>query len=113
MGQGNGPGLTPRSMGETVGTDAVALASSELPVHTHSFGMPAVAPGQVPSAVPVAGGVLINQSAGTFVQPSQALVSLNPNTIGMMGGGTPHMNDQPWIAVNWCICTAGVFPSRP
>jgi microcystin-dependent protein len=28
------------------------------------------------------------------------------------GGGTPHVNMQPSLAMNWCIAMAGVFPTR-
>ena len=28
------------------------------------------------------------------------------------GGGGPHTNLQPYLCVNFIICTAGIFPSR-
>ena len=29
------------------------------------------------------------------------------------GGGQPHENQQPYLAVNFCIALQGVFPSFP
>ena len=37
MQQGNGPGLTPRSLGEIGGSQQITLISNEMPQHTHQF----------------------------------------------------------------------------
>src|SRR5262249_288202 len=37
MDQGQGPGLTPRSVGETGGSPTVTLLTTEMPSHAHSF----------------------------------------------------------------------------
>lgn len=113
MGQGNGPGLTPRSMGQAVGSDTATLDVAQMPAHTHSFGLPAVPAGTTPSAVPVTNGALVNQTAGTFVKPGLTPVMLHPTTISITGGFQSHDNVQPWIALYWCICVDGIFPPRP
>lgn len=37
IGMGNGPGLSPRTLGQTVGTDSVTLTTANLPPHIHTL----------------------------------------------------------------------------
>src|SRR6187549_3017598 len=37
MHPGNGPGLTPRTLGEQLGTETVTLLAGNVPSHTHAF----------------------------------------------------------------------------
>jgi microcystin-dependent protein len=113
MGQGNGPGLTPRVVGEMVGTDTVTLDGTQMPAHAHSFNMPAAATGQTPVTAPPTNGVLIDQNAGVFVASNINSTVLGTQTIMPAGNGVPHANSQPWLALRWCVATTGVFPSRP
>jgi microcystin-dependent protein len=41
-------------------------------------------------------------------------VTMNPGavTVNPFGGGQPHENRSPFIAMNWIIATEGIFPSR-
>ena len=47
----------------------------------------------------------------TYVVPA-ANVALNPQTISLVGGSQSHANIQPCLAVNYCIATTGIYPSR-
>src|SRR5450432_2121308 len=67
MHQGQGPGLTLRSLGETSGSDTVTLLTSEMPMHTHA----------VQSNVQSSGEVSI--AAGNF--PAKVTGPFNPNTL--------------------------------
>src|SRR5688572_5778483 len=40
LGQGQGPGLTPRSLGEIGGEESVVILTSEMPAHTHTSTLP-------------------------------------------------------------------------
>lgn len=42
-----------------------------------------------------------------------SLVALNPAVISSTGGGVAHDNMQPYLVLNYCICTAGYYPTRP
>jgi microcystin-dependent protein len=33
--------------------------------------------------------------------------------LAVSGGGQPHTNMQPFLALNFCICLNGEFPHRP
>jgi microcystin-dependent protein len=35
-----------------------------------------------------------------------------PSSISTDGGGQPHENMQPYVAINFCIAVQGVFPNR-
>ena len=38
--------------------------------------------------------------------------TLHPNSVGSVGSGTAYDNYQPYQVLNFCIATAGIFPSR-
>lgn len=116
MQQGSGPGLTPRDLGETGGSASVTLLITELPNHNHL--MTVKTAGQTVVANTAAGGYL-SISKATASAPQKAysnavdkLVSLTPTMLGVTGGGLPHENRQPFLAIPFCIALYGVFPPR-
>jgi microcystin-dependent protein len=36
-----------------------------------------------------------------------------PTALGSFGGGQPHNNMSPYLALNFIIALQGVYPSRP
>ena len=109
--QGQGPGLTPRTIGETFGEQSVTLTSAEMPAHQHGLTLYAQnTPGNRASS-PSAGNAVSNPAtSGPFVATGP-MASFSPNLIGPTGGGQPHENQQPYLAVNFCIALQGIFPS--
>jgi microcystin-dependent protein len=111
---GQGPGLDDYPMGSTFGSETVALQIGQIPTHTHTaniYVQPSV-PNRFGS--PSAGRALIepasfspftttNATNGAF--PSQTLA---PN----LNAGFPHPNQQPYLALNFSICLAGIYPPR-
>ena len=112
MDQGNGPGLTPRVVGETGGTPAVSLDNATMPAHSHTFGGQSVLGTlNTPGGNYVAGNrtvfaYLAPNVAGTNLQP------MNPQAVGAAGSSVPHNNMQPYLCINYIIALAGVFPPR-
>ena len=104
MHQGNGFFL-----GQTGGEEAHTLSVDEIPSHSHFVN---------------ASGVLGNSNspAGNFLAASSRFVlysatlsnptALQPATVGSAGGGQPHINLQPYLALNFCIALQGIFPSQ-
>ena len=90
--QGNGPGLSPRALGETFGANTVTLTSNQIPQHNHGINA-FVPPG---ASAPVANGALS--------QPAQST--------SLAGGSQPHENCMPTLTVQFCIATQGIFPSQ-
>ncbi len=113
MGQGSGPGLTPRQVADTAGYNTVTLNQNQLPAHTHAVALPKAS--GTASPTPVAGGVMVDPGAvGVFVAngaPPQ--VQLASNTVAPAGQNQPHENMQPYLQLIWCICTDGLWPTRP
>jgi microcystin-dependent protein len=112
--QGQGPGLTPRPLGATFGSNSVTLDSNQMPQHNHvinAFSQPdASKKGHSPgsgsafsslgsaTAKPFVTAPLNTQFATNMIQASA-------------GGGQPHPNQQPYLALNFCIALQGEFPS--
>jgi len=113
-GQGSGPGLTPRTMGETFGSDSVTLLSTEMPFHSHGatiYNQPTTANR---SGIPASGDAVITpENVQILAVGTTPNVNFPVQTIGSTGGGQPHQNQQPYLTLNFCICLSGVFPQRP
>lgn len=113
-GQGSGPGLTPREMGETFGSNTVTLLPNQMPAHTHGARVYNQPNKTHRSGVPAANDALITPEKASILAPTTTANSVfPPNTVGVTGGTAPHPNQQPYLTVNFCICLSGVFPTRP
>ena len=107
IGQGQGPGLSPRSIGETVGSPTVTLLASELPLHGHAqqASTSAATAAAGPSGAPAAATVNLYATGN----PDTAMAA---SAVAASGGNQPHNNMAPSLAVNFIIALIGVFPSR-
>jgi microcystin-dependent protein len=122
MGQGNGNGLTPRVIGETVGEEAHTVFLTETPAHNHLL---MTAPNastennvDTPGSTVVLGSataaqgttpIPINPYAPTPPAPATLLA---PSAIALNNGGQAHSNMMPYLVVQFCIALSGIFPSR-
>ena len=98
---------TPYTLGQQAGESNVTLTISQTPQHTHTVNANTGANATVPSAAVVPGGG--SESAyGT----SPGAATMNNGIVGFTGGNQPHSNLQPYLVLNFCIATAGIFPSR-
>jgi microcystin-dependent protein len=108
MAAGRGLGLSPRSLGNAVGYETHALIGPEMPIHTHSL---AGSAGNGTTDSP-AGAVLARSPAAIPQFQEFADATMHSSTVGTSGGGQPHNNMQPYLALNFIIALQGVFPSR-
>ena len=103
--QGQGPGLTNRTIGEVSGSETVTLIITEMPMHNHLVNASA---GTKLNAIPAS-----NNLGGATIYTNAALDSvMDPVMITPTGGSQPHQNMQPYLVINWCIALQGIFPSR-
>lgn len=115
IGQGAGPGLTPRTVGQAVGSETVSLLASEMPAHTHvPMGNTQVGSTNDPANAVWAEFGVVGRGGVTPVNlfnptPDTQMAPLALNT---SGGSQPHNNMQPFLAMNYIICLQGEFPPR-
>lgn len=109
IGQGQGAGLTDRTIGEASGTPTVTLLESEMPLHTHSVNAYTddLADINIPSP-----SVILGATAGLNLYGTSSNTTLNFEALSIAGSSFPHNNLQPFLVVNFIIAMQGVFPPR-
>jgi microcystin-dependent protein len=109
MHPGDGPGLTPRVLGEAAGQPAVTLLESEMPVHSHTTSAQTTpASAFAPSNTTILARSVGGNAYGTGT-PDAVLAS---TAIQPAGGSQPHNNMQPFLVLNFVIALQGIFPPR-
>lgn len=110
---GVGQGLSVRVIGETGGEEDITLLQNELPAHSHSF-KAFVGRGANNVNSPSAGDSLTTSLGGDAYVTSNPVAgqALDPRTLTLAGGNQPHNNLMPYLTLNFCIATSGVFPAR-
>jgi microcystin-dependent protein len=110
VGTGNGPGLTPRILGEMAGTQTNTLISTNMPAHAHTMN----ASSDVASVGSPAGNSLGANARGgiTPFAPGNANQVPMGSMTGISGSNSPVNNMQPYLGMNYIICLEGIYPSR-
>lgn len=107
LGNGGGGAYT---VGNNGGTATVALTAAQIPTHTHTANLSTAAnSGNTPSSSLLPGAF---PSLPGYTTDGSQMVAMNASTVASAGGGQAHENRQPYLALNMCICLAGIFPSR-
>ncbi len=116
IGEGRGPGLSSYRLGERTGQETVTLNSTQIPNHSHIVTSATLKASEstVRSVEPV--GNYLPENGGPIYTDAAPNIALAANsidvTIGSTGGGQPHENRSPYIAMNYIVCLQGIFPSR-
>jgi len=121
VGQGTGPGLTTRILGQRAGTDSVTLVEGNLPQHNHSFNVQ-TSPATTSSLASGAAfaSPTTNQASGVVADyvtpttsPAPVAWTLAPQAVTAYGLNGAHENQMPSTSINYIIAYEGIFPSRP
>lgn len=107
MGAGNGPGLTPRQVGETAGAATHTLLPAEIPQHSHAV-QTAASPD---SAQPSPTAMLAPASGSVYHGPTKP-AALAASAVQANGSGWAHNNQPPVLALSFIIALQGIFPPR-
>jgi microcystin-dependent protein len=110
---GNGPSLSPRTIGEPTGAPNVTLTTQQIPSHTHMIASADTATTAQQTGTPTATAYVGPSSPANAYDPTNApSINFSPKMIANSGSSLPHPNTQPVLAMNFCIALFGIFPSR-
>lgn len=114
VGIGNAIGYPVGAVG---GSENVTLTNNTMPQHNHLLqAQTGKATGILNTAsTAVLAEPVLNLSTdnfSSFTNTTTALTALEPGTISPAGSTAPHNNMQPFLTLNICICTSGIYPSR-
>lgn len=107
IGQGTGPGLSARALGEKLGEETHCLGTAEMPAHTHAVQSGGAASSSVPKGME-AGATSFNLYAPALTAPG----TLAADAVTPAGEGRSHSNMMPTTCINFIICQSGIYPSR-
>jgi microcystin-dependent protein len=111
IGQGQGAGLSPYSIGETAGSPTVTLNTSNVPAHQHTVN----AAGRGTSSQSTPKGNAMGPTAPTlpiYNNSGANLVAMGNGSLVPFGGNGPHNNIMPYQCLQWIIALQGIFPPR-
>jgi microcystin-dependent protein len=113
MHQGNGAGLSSRTIGETGGEYSVTLLNTQNGSHTHA----ANCSGSGGSSNSPLGNVWTLSGDGRagpldYAKAGPANIAMNAAAIQLAGSSQPHNNLQPYLTVTFVIALQGIYPSR-
>ncbi|HVW95542.1 MAG TPA: tail fiber protein [Mucilaginibacter sp.] len=121
--QGQGSGLTNRTLAEMAGSEEITLTQNQIPPHNHyiqvsskigTTGIPAnntyLATPYTASGDNATSLKIFNTTAFSDGPPAN-YVSLAPQVVGSGGGSQPMSIMQPVLAISYCISLFGYFPS--
>ena len=110
VGVGQGPGLSPRVLGEQGGSESETMTTAKMPTHTHGVAPPASvadATGKTP-----AGAVAASKARTTLYAPGPGDVAMQGAQTSSVGGSAALENRQPTLAVKCVIAVIGIYPSQ-
>jgi microcystin-dependent protein len=110
---GQGAGLSARSVGESGGSDTVALLAAEMPTHQHAAtAVAASGTTNSPGGAAWAEARFGRAADQIYSNSATGAVAMSPNALATAGGGAPHNNMPPYLGMNFIIALQGIFPPR-
>lgn len=108
--QGHGPGLSPRIMGQRIGTETATIDINTMANHPHDVqASTADADSEDPTD-----HVLATTTSKPYTPVTPTDDSLDGAVIQSTGEASPdpHYNLMPYLALNFQICLEGIYPAR-
>lgn len=109
MHPGQGPGLANYDLGQVGGQSTMTLLPQEMPVHSHALS----ASNEIGEDRKATNEAIARSTGGPLYGPAPGTtVAMSPAAIAPVGGGQPHNNMMPYLALNFCIAMQGIYPPR-
>ncbi len=120
IGQGQSPGTSNYTMGETAGTENVTLTTAQLPMHAHTVANVKVqqkANGSTSDSNSPDGTFPgTNATTAVYAETAGNNEFMAPATVSgstdITGSSQPLTILQPFLVINYSIALEGIFPSR-
>lgn len=109
--RGQGSGLLPLVLGQSVGRERATLSVSNLPAHAHSQSL-SVSTDAATHSAPAGRQLAYAQNAGIYADANGSVVTLEAGSTGVTGSGAELDIRSPALVMTWCIATSGAFPQR-
>jgi microcystin-dependent protein len=114
VGVGQGPGLSPYTIGQVGGSETVTLTTATMASHSHSL---SASKNTVTTNLPsgnLTGAGLTSPATAYFYTnaPTTGTGNLNNATVTNTGGNQPHPNLMPSQCVSFIIALYGIYPSQ-
>ena len=106
---GSGPGLTPRTIGQKIGSETAVVQGNEVPVHSHTV---RAAPGAADSELPAGRMFAVTESQEPIYRDDDPDSDMDGSVLRPNVGGQPHANIMPYQTINYVIALVGIYPSR-
>lgn len=101
------------AVGTVAGAETIALTAQTMATHQHTlYAVPVTGTTGADSGDMFAIPTDKTPAQHPIYGPATGLVTLNSATLSSAGSNATHNNMQPWIALNFCIATLGLFPPR-
>jgi microcystin-dependent protein len=95
------------TLGERGGSSAVTVNIQQMPTHLHQMN----ATNTDANRNPLPTNNVLGPANNLYAAASQ-LTTMNPATVGSVGGSQAHMNMQPFLVLSFGIALQGIFPSQ-
>ena len=97
-----------RQLGQPGGSETVTLTAQQLPLHTHG-----VVGGSGAATSTSPDGRRFAASGSTpYAGPGGSRTAMSTTAVTPTGGGQPHENRPPYMAINFIIATEGIYPGQ-
>jgi microcystin-dependent protein len=94
-------------IGSMGGAEEVTLVATQMPAHTHT----AQATSAAGASASPANAVWAAAAYPAFSDQQAPNAAMSAQAISAAGGSQPHENMMPFLAINFIIATAGIYPA--